>query len=426
VWPSSLVQETVEHEGHVRQLLTDDKGTVMITVFGLKSSVDATRNGVHAALEIHRRMRTELGEAIAIGVTTGGVFCGSVGSRTRCEFTVMGDTVNKSARLMSKVAGGDGIICDDATQQACNDRGPKCRLAPLFFEHLAPLTLKGKARPVAVWRPSAHPESMNVWGDCSAPEIDESIVVLFRPSAVERVLRHLWRVQEHGDKGRQEAGRLPSVPSVPSVPSSSVLLTSSAGMGLSSLLAAVAVEAGQTRMGSTHTTPMTVFVAAGSRDSHEPYRAFRDVVARILDLMCEAGIVLPAAFVGRDALATSSGSDNSSGDISGGGDADGGVGENSDSATPDASDLFSDASHWEDIPRRFWRKLGLLNTLCPTRLHFPLSQEIISLRGHTRMEATTELVLEVVTLLRKRLFQYPLLVLDDCQRLDSGSEALLR
>ena len=37
-----------------------------------------------------------------VGVTTGPVFCGVIGSLNRHEYTVMGDTVNLSARLMSE------------------------------------------------------------------------------------------------------------------------------------------------------------------------------------------------------------------------------------------------------------------------------------------------------------------------------------
>ena len=37
---------------------------------------------------------------VKIGVTTGAVFAGMVGSETRCEFALVGDVVNLAARLM--------------------------------------------------------------------------------------------------------------------------------------------------------------------------------------------------------------------------------------------------------------------------------------------------------------------------------------
>jgi class 3 adenylate cyclase len=53
----------------------------------------------------------------SVGVTTGVVFCGVVGATMRKEYTVLGDTVNLSARLMQYAcANGGGVVCD---QQVC-------------------------------------------------------------------------------------------------------------------------------------------------------------------------------------------------------------------------------------------------------------------------------------------------------------------
>ena len=42
----------------------------------------------------------ELGLSASVGVTTGtGIFCGVVGSKTRREYSVLGDSVNLAARL---------------------------------------------------------------------------------------------------------------------------------------------------------------------------------------------------------------------------------------------------------------------------------------------------------------------------------------
>lgn len=55
----------------------------------------------------------------AIGVTTGRAFCGVVGSKSRREYSVLGDTVNLSARLMQyATAHGIGVLTDTATQYA--------------------------------------------------------------------------------------------------------------------------------------------------------------------------------------------------------------------------------------------------------------------------------------------------------------------
>ena len=51
-----------------------------------------------------------------MGVTTGQLLCACVGSRDRAEYTVYGDAINLSARLMMKAAGGLGsVLCDKPT-----------------------------------------------------------------------------------------------------------------------------------------------------------------------------------------------------------------------------------------------------------------------------------------------------------------------
>jgi class 3 adenylate cyclase len=79
----------------------------------------------------------------SIGITTGRVFTGTKGSDARRVFTIVGDAVNLSARLMVNAQGG--VLIDAATREAASD--------VFTFETLAALPLKGKAKPVAVARP---------------------------------------------------------------------------------------------------------------------------------------------------------------------------------------------------------------------------------------------------------------------------------
>jgi class 3 adenylate cyclase/tetratricopeptide (TPR) repeat protein len=133
------------YEGSVNQFLTDDKGTSLLAAFGLPplAHEDDPVRGVQAALDLQTELR-KLNLDCAIGVATGRAFCGARGNDTRREYAILGDVVNLAARLMQAA---ETVLCDAPTQQAAQAR--------LNFETLAPITAKGKAELVAVFRPVA-------------------------------------------------------------------------------------------------------------------------------------------------------------------------------------------------------------------------------------------------------------------------------
>ncbi|NJN66886.1 MAG: tetratricopeptide repeat protein [Chloroflexaceae bacterium] len=153
-----VVQTTVHHyEGSVVRVAVDDKGTVMLILFGAppQSHEDDPLRAVRGALHLQQQTRAELlaqaginGITFSLGITMGRVFVGPVGSDIRREYTVMGDTVNLAARLMMK-AHEQGIptLCDFATYQQTQEQ--------FIFETLPPLRLKGKAALVPMYRPVA-------------------------------------------------------------------------------------------------------------------------------------------------------------------------------------------------------------------------------------------------------------------------------
>ena len=132
------------YEGSVNKLSADDKGITFVAALGLPplAHEDDELRGVLAAWDMKSSL-TELGRGCSIGVTSGRVFCGIIGNSRRCEYTMIGDIVNLSARLM-QAAQGD-ILCDQATFTGARRR--------LDFVTLPPISLKGKSAPVPVYRP---------------------------------------------------------------------------------------------------------------------------------------------------------------------------------------------------------------------------------------------------------------------------------
>jgi class 3 adenylate cyclase/predicted ATPase len=140
-------QEIIQrYEGSINKLAVDDKGTIALALFGAPPHAheDDPERALRCALDLQAMAETQ-GLELAIGVTTGRVFAGPVGSETRREYTVMGDMVNLAARLMG-VAGAGQIRCDYETYRLTRHR--------LAFDLLPSIRVKGKAGLIRLYRPT--------------------------------------------------------------------------------------------------------------------------------------------------------------------------------------------------------------------------------------------------------------------------------
>ncbi len=134
--------QAAAHEAGVAFLASDidEDGGKIILVSGVpRAQADhegrllrAVRSIADAALPL----------SVQIGVNDGHVFAGTIGASHRATFTVMGDTVNLAARLMSASHGGEVY----ATARVLD------RSRPMFAaEALAPFEVKGKSKPVQAY-----------------------------------------------------------------------------------------------------------------------------------------------------------------------------------------------------------------------------------------------------------------------------------
>nr|WP_231384411.1 adenylate/guanylate cyclase domain-containing protein [Thioalkalivibrio sp. ALE23] len=118
---------------------------------------DHPRRAVEAALECQRRLaamaprlRGRAGRDLAmrIGVNTGEAVVGNMGSRTRFDYTMLGDAVNLAARLegANKVFGTYTLIAESTVRKL-----PET----LYCRELGEIRVVGRARPVRVYEPVA-------------------------------------------------------------------------------------------------------------------------------------------------------------------------------------------------------------------------------------------------------------------------------
>jgi class 3 adenylate cyclase len=154
-----IISETIlDRGGQLRQFMVDDKGTISIGIFGLRSSELTTKersslgdvssndvaanDAIEAGLQIISRLR-EIQVDASVGIAMGKVYCGLIGSVGRCEYTVMGPSVNMSARLMTEAKIGE-VLCDENTYLSASKH---------TFESLSTIPIKGYDNPVPVYKP---------------------------------------------------------------------------------------------------------------------------------------------------------------------------------------------------------------------------------------------------------------------------------
>jgi predicted ATPase/class 3 adenylate cyclase len=141
-WACSLVTRFGRENAQVNRVLTGDKGNQLHIIFGAPIAPDAPEQALRLALAMQAEKPSYI-QYQKIGLAAGKVFAGPVGSASRREYTVVGDVVNLSARLM-QVAEPGAVLTDEATAKRADH--------VIAFEVLPAVRLKGKDKPVVLYR----------------------------------------------------------------------------------------------------------------------------------------------------------------------------------------------------------------------------------------------------------------------------------
>jgi adenylate cyclase len=169
--PQAVVELLNEFFSEMTDLIFDSGGTLdkylgdgIMAVYGApipkpddalraaKTAIKMQRALVHLNREWENRGQQLL--LMGVGVNTGAVTAGNIGSAKRMDYTVIGDAVNLASRLCANAAGGQ-ILISESTYSLLNGGVPAQRLEPIL--------VKGKETPVELyeilWQDAAPVES---------------------------------------------------------------------------------------------------------------------------------------------------------------------------------------------------------------------------------------------------------------------------
>lgn len=144
-----MIEPVYRYEGTVARLMGDG----ILAFFGAPiAHEDDPQRAVLTGLDIvsgmtpyHQKIKQQwnIDINVRIGINTGLVVVGAVGSDLRMEYTAMGDAINLAARMEQTAAPGTVQIAHDTYKL----------VAPLFeFEELGGIQVKGKEEPVPAYR----------------------------------------------------------------------------------------------------------------------------------------------------------------------------------------------------------------------------------------------------------------------------------
>jgi class 3 adenylate cyclase/tetratricopeptide (TPR) repeat protein len=150
-----MIRPVYQYEGTVARLM----GDAILAFFGAPiAHEDDPRRAILAGLEIvadfsdlrqRVKARWDLDLNVRVGINTGLVLVGNVGSDLQVEYTALGDAINLAARMEQGAQPGTVQVAENTHR----------RTAPLFeFEDLGKQMVKGKGEPVHTYRP-LHPKA---------------------------------------------------------------------------------------------------------------------------------------------------------------------------------------------------------------------------------------------------------------------------
>jgi adenylate cyclase len=143
-----MVEIVFRHEGTVDKFVGD---AIMVIWGAPVAHTDHALRAVRAALDMqsalsgYNKIRSVMGKLpinVGIGINTGELVAGYIGSTRTMSYSVIGDAVNIASRLCSAAKGGEILISEDTYHKLEGQ---------IEVEEHAPVHAKGKSKPLNVY-----------------------------------------------------------------------------------------------------------------------------------------------------------------------------------------------------------------------------------------------------------------------------------
>jgi adenylate cyclase len=136
----------IKYGGYIDKFIGDAvMGVFGVPVFRQDHVERAVRSAIHMQEELHKQSLhgNQLLASVGISIHTGEVVAGNVGSQTKMEYTVIGDSVNVTSRLNALAGSGDVVVSRQVKEKIDH---------LLTTESIGVHTLKGKSEPVEIFK----------------------------------------------------------------------------------------------------------------------------------------------------------------------------------------------------------------------------------------------------------------------------------
>ncbi len=147
-----ITKPITENKGVINKFMGDAVMAIFSPVFGVEDHQAAALRaalGMREALKAFNAQGRHPEVFFGVGVHSGGLVAGNVGTVERLEYTVLGDTVNVASRIESQTkTAATQILLSEATVQGLDKK-----MFPGFnFIECPPVLMKGKSRPMVLYK----------------------------------------------------------------------------------------------------------------------------------------------------------------------------------------------------------------------------------------------------------------------------------